>query len=105
MMHELAAFASAVASRALSEKILTILQIAELHQLVLHWIAKMKNNVHVRYCRFCKLQGLSHSTGFMIDLKFSSSRPSFFKAIVAKKKRKMEFRTTVQSRTIGLNKQ
>ena len=42
MMHELAAFASAVASRALSEKILTILQIAELHQLVLHWIAKIR---------------------------------------------------------------
>ena len=41
MMHELAAFASAVASRALSEKILTILQIAELHRLVLHWIAKI----------------------------------------------------------------
>ena len=41
MMHELAAFASAVASRALSEKILTILQIAELHQLVLHQVAKI----------------------------------------------------------------
>ena len=47
MMHELAAFASAVASRALSEKILTILQIAELHQLVLHWIAKIMFNGHV----------------------------------------------------------
>ena len=45
MMHELAAFASAVASRALSEKILTILQIAELHQLVLQ--LDCKNNVHV----------------------------------------------------------
>ena len=59
MMHELAAFASAVASRALSEKILTILQIAELHQLVLHWIAKII--FMLDDAGFCKVQGQSHS--------------------------------------------
>ena len=57
MMHELAAFASAVASRALSEKILTILQIAELHQLVLHWIAKiifMLDYAGSESCKACR---------------------------------------------------
>ena len=57
MMHELAAFASAVASRALSEKILTILQIAELHQLVLHRVAKIifiLDDAGFESCKACR---------------------------------------------------
>ena len=103
MMHELAAFASAVASRALSEKILTILQIAELHQLVLHWFAKiifMFDDVGSESCKACR------TLCWVYDrLKILHHCIQLFKAIVAKKKRKMEFRTIVQSHCICLNKQ
>ena len=59
MMHELAAFASAVASRALSEK--NPDNSADSRAAPARTSPGCKNNLYVGWCRLWKLQGLSHS--------------------------------------------